>query len=120
MTSVQISIAESLASEDVNVSATKKRTRARAPCSFWTTREDAYLREAYSDTPMPEMVNTLRRQATAIQKHAQVLNLKRSATYLASEYAGRIRPGERRSQATEFRARSASIDLAQAVATTNA
>ncbi|MDP9666287.1 UNVERIFIED_ORG: hypothetical protein J2W16_004043 [Pseudomonas cremoricolorata] len=58
---------------------------------FWTDAEVARLRELYSDTPMPNLVCTFNRPDHAIYNKAHALGLARSAEYLASDHACRLR-----------------------------
>lgn len=76
--------------------------------TWWTTAQEAYLRKAYPDTPMAQLVSALQRSATAIQKRAEVLGVKRSAAFLASEHGGRLRPGTTRGMATRFKRKAVS------------
>ncbi|MEB3843481.1 HNH endonuclease signature motif containing protein [Pseudomonas guariconensis] len=58
---------------------------------FWTDAEVARLRALYPDTPMPDLVRTFNRPDHAIYNKAHALGLARSAEYLASEHACRLR-----------------------------
>ena len=69
----------------------------------WTDAEDAALREAYPHTPTTDIAERLRRPLQAVYRRAYLLGLSKSAEYLASPAAGRVRRGERRAVATEFK-----------------
>ncbi|MFX4689747.1 hypothetical protein ABTB16_20240, partial [Acinetobacter baumannii] len=58
---------------------------------FWTDAEVVRLRALYPDTPMPDLVRTFNRPDHAIYNKAHALGLARSAEYLASEHACRLR-----------------------------
>lgn len=65
--------------------------QARRP---WTEAEERLLVELYLDTPMPELIQRLGREDKAIYNKAKSMGLKRSAEYLASEHACRLRKGD--------------------------
>jgi hypothetical protein len=59
----------------------------------WTAEQVALLREMYPDTPMPEIERRLGLPLTIIYAKATRLGLRRSASYLASPHACRLRRG---------------------------
>lgn len=80
--------------------------RQRAPAKpgrcRWTPEEDALLRQHYPATPLPDLLRLLRKTASAIYQRARTLGLKRSAEYLASEHACRLRRGDNVGAASRF------------------
>lgn len=69
----------------------------------WTPEEDAVLRSCYADSSMPELERRLpARSRTTIYQRARKLGLAKSATYLASPAASRLRRGDRVGRAYEF------------------
>lgn len=69
----------------------------------WTAAEDAQLRAQFADTETRTLAAALGRSLTTTYQRAYALGLTKSAAYLASPTSGRIRRGERRGTATEFR-----------------
>lgn len=69
---------------------------------FWTTGELDRLKSLYPNTPTDELVRLLNRSVSAIYGKAKELGVKRSADFLAGEYSGRVRAGNRRGLATRF------------------
>lgn len=67
--------------------------RQQKAFQHWSAEQVQQLIQLYPDTPMPELVSALQRQASAIYSKAGALGLKRSAAYLASEHACRLRRG---------------------------
>ena len=64
------------------------------PRRFWNALEEAYLVDAYPDTPTAELALALRRPVRAIYQKALALGLKKSPSYLASPHACRLRRGD--------------------------
>jgi hypothetical protein len=62
-----------------------------APKRFWAGSDVEKLRALYPDTPMPQLVEVFKRPEYSIYNKAHALGLKRSAAYLASEHACRLR-----------------------------
>lgn len=60
----------------------------------WSKDEQQLLALLYPDTPMPELVRRFGRAERAIYSKAAALGLSRSAEYLASEHACRLRKGD--------------------------
>jgi hypothetical protein len=60
----------------------------------WTRRDDARLRRLYPDTPTADVAQQMGRTACAIYGRADILGLKKSAAYLASPAACRLRRGD--------------------------
>lgn len=69
---------------------------------FWTTGELDSLKSLYPNTPMDDLARLLNRPVSAIYGKAKELGVKRSADFLAGEYSGRVRAGNRRGLATRF------------------
>lgn len=57
----------------------------------WTKHEEQLLIQLYPDTPMPQLIERLGFTDRAIYQKARSLGLRRSAEYLASEHACRLR-----------------------------
>ncbi|HWH86195.1 MAG TPA: HNH endonuclease signature motif containing protein [Pseudomonas sp.] len=70
---------------------------------FWTTSDEHRLAELYGDTPMAELIATFGRPDYAIYGKAASLGLKRSAAYLASEHACRLRRESKAGEAFRFK-----------------
>jgi hypothetical protein len=68
----------------------------------WTTAEDEQLRRLYPNAPMPDLLRTLGKTVSAIYQRARTLGLARSAEYLASEHACRLRRGDNIGAAHRF------------------
>lgn len=66
----------------------------QAPRRFWTPAEEKLLIELYPATPMPELMQRFNRLDRAIYSKAKAMGLSRSAEYLASEHACRLRKGD--------------------------
>jgi hypothetical protein len=64
------------------------------PRRFWNALEEAYLVDAYPDTPTAELALALRRPVRAVYQKALALGLKKSPSYLASPHACRLRRGD--------------------------
>ena len=60
----------------------------------WTQAEEQLLTQLYPDTPMPVLIAQLQRTDCQIYRKARALGLSRSAEYLASEHACRLRQGD--------------------------
>lgn len=60
----------------------------------WTARELRDLRSLYPDTPTLKLAKRLRRSLTTVYHKAQLLGLRKSAAYLASRAACRLRRGD--------------------------
>lgn len=71
---------------------------------FWNTLEEAHLMAAYPDTPTAELARALRRPVRAVYQKARSLGLKKSASYLASPAACRLRRGDQVGAAHRFQA----------------
>lgn len=60
----------------------------------WTAVDDAELRELYPHVQTAKLVEVLRRTVTALYGRAQLLGVEKSAEYLASDDACRLRRGD--------------------------
>lgn len=69
----------------------------------WSPEEEAELRRLYPDTPMPQLIQRFNREDRAIYSKATSMGLKRSAEYLASEHACRLRKGDNSGSAHRFK-----------------
>ncbi|MNZ19111.1 hypothetical protein D3C78_361350 [compost metagenome] len=81
------------------------RARQNAPKpvrQYWTIEEEQQLALLYPDTPMHMLMEHFGRQDRAIYSKAKALGLSRSPEYLASPFAGRIRPGAEQGKGTRF------------------
>lgn len=74
----------------------------RAGKRMWSTDDDEALRLAYPDTPTHAVARRLRRSLTAIYGRAGLLGLKKSAAYLSSPDACRLRRGDNVGVRTRF------------------
>lgn len=77
------------AREVINAQPIKTITRR-----YWRPAEEQALLEMYPDTPMPELVSKFGRDERAIYSKAAAMGLQRSAEYMASEHACRLRKGD--------------------------
>lgn len=77
--------------------------RYRAGKRLWSEADDATLRRIYPDTPTAEIAPQLGRTKSAINARATGLGLHKSAAYLASPAACRLRRGDNVGAATRFR-----------------
>jgi hypothetical protein len=68
--------------------------RFRAGKRLWSRVDDAQLRAQYPDTPTAELAKAMRRSVTATYARARQLGLEKSAAYLASPAACRLRRGD--------------------------
>lgn len=68
----------------------------------WLAADDAMLRALYPDTKAEDAARQLGRSLTSVYARAKELGLRKSASFLASESAGRVRKGEPRGAATRF------------------
>lgn len=69
----------------------------------WNDEAVALLRLHYPDMPMPELSALLGRHARVIYSKAYALELKRSAEYMASPAACRLRRGDNVGAANQFK-----------------
>lgn len=74
--------------------ATPPQAPAQPRQRFWTAAEEQQLTRLYPDTPMSELINRFQRDDRAIYSKARSMGLARSAEYLASEHACRLRQGD--------------------------
>lgn len=75
----------------------------RAGKRIWTEADDAQLRAEYPDTPTVDLANSMRRSIAAIYGRADNLGLNKSAAYLASPAACRLRRGDHVGAAFRFK-----------------
>jgi hypothetical protein len=68
--------------------------RFRAGKRLWNAEDDQTLRAIYPDTPTPAVARQLRRSVFATYARADLLGLSKSAAYLASSHACRLRRGD--------------------------
>jgi hypothetical protein len=68
--------------------------RFRAGKRLWSACDDERLRRLYPDTPTAEVARKMRRTLTATYARAKILGLAKSAAYLASPAACRLRRGD--------------------------
>jgi hypothetical protein len=61
------------------------------------------LRRHYANTPMRDLLEITGHSERAVYERARTLGLRRSAAYLASVYAGRLRAGDQRGSSTRFK-----------------
>lgn len=76
--------------------------RYRAGKRLWSAAEDAMLRAIYPHRPTPAVAARLRRTLCATYARADKLGLRKSATYLASPAACRLRRGDNVGAAFRF------------------
>lgn len=74
----------------------------RAGKRLWSADDDEALRLAYPDAPTHTVAKHLRRSLTAIYARAGLLGLKKSAAFLASPDACRLRRGDHVGARTRF------------------
>lgn len=74
----------------------------RAGKRLWSGADDEHLRRAYPDTPTSVVATHLRRSLKATYARAKHLGLHKSAAYLASPQACRLRRGEDVGARTRF------------------
>lgn len=70
---------------------------------FWTNAEIVVLIARYPDTPTQALADRLGRSLTSVFNKALSLGLKKSATYLASPDACRLRHGDHVGEHTQFK-----------------
>jgi hypothetical protein len=75
----------------------------RAGKRIWTAAEDARLRKLYPDTPTVELAKVMGRSKESLYGRADILGLKKSAAYLASPAASRLRRGDNVGAAFRFK-----------------
>lgn len=80
-----------------------RQRQPRAARRFWTREEEAVLAELYPNAPMPVLIQRFERPERAIYAKAKAMSLKRSAEYLASEHACRLRKGDNVGEAHRFK-----------------
>jgi hypothetical protein len=68
--------------------------RFRAGKRLWNPEDDAMMRARYPHEPTPLIARELRRSVCAVYAHADILGLSKSAEYLASPHACRLRRGD--------------------------
>jgi hypothetical protein len=76
--------------------------RFRAGKRLWSKADDAILRRIYPDTPTPVIARQLRRTVASTYGRAMKLSLHKSAAYLASPAACRLRRGDHVGARTRF------------------
>lgn len=70
---------------------------------IWTPEEADALAAMYPSVPMPELIARFQRDDKAIYNKAKAMGLKRSAEFLASEHACRLRKGDNVGAAHRFK-----------------
>ena len=78
----------------IAAAALAKARSQNEPRRFWTKDEEHLLTQLYPSTPMPELIQRFNRLDRAIYSKAKAMGLSRSAEYLASEHACRLRKGD--------------------------
>lgn len=76
--------------------------RYRAGKRLWSAADDALLRARYPHEPTPAIAQQLRRSTASVYARAGILGLHKSAAYLASPCAGRLRRGDHVGRAFRF------------------
>jgi hypothetical protein len=79
-----------------------RRRIAKSARRFWTPAEDAEVRRLYPFAPTERVARKLARTVLATSQRAQNLGLKKSAAYLASPAACRLRRGDNVGAASRF------------------
>ncbi len=79
-----------------------KRGPDKQKRKFWTASEEEILRRMYADTPTSKLAATLGRSLLTVYQKAAKLGLEKSAAYLASPDACRLRRGEHPGKDTQF------------------
>lgn len=69
---------------------------------YWTRAEEEILRELYPDTPTKDIAQRLGRTVGTVYQHALAIGLRKSAAYLASPHAQRMRRGDNIGIASRF------------------
>lgn len=77
--------------------------RYRAGKRLWSSQDDAVLARRYPHEPTAALARHLRRSLSAVYARADLLGLKKSAAYLASPHACRLRRGDNVGVGTRFR-----------------
>lgn len=77
--------------------------RFRAGKRLWSDADDAALRARYPHEPTGDLARSLRRTVTAVYQRARINGLVKSAAYLASPAACRLRRGDHVGAQTRFR-----------------
>lgn len=73
------------------------------PRRWWSLEAERHLRERYADTPTSELAAELGRPVHQVYNKAHAMGLRKSAAYLASPAACRLRRGDQVGAATRFR-----------------
>ena len=81
----------------------RKRSREAFPRRPWCRKDDRILRKLYPDAPTAAVAHRLGRTLAATYSHAQKLGLEKSAAYLASPAACRLRRENHPGKAFQFR-----------------
>lgn len=76
--------------------------RFRAGRRLWNPEDDQLLRDCYPHLPTADFAPVLRRTVVAVSQRAQILRLAKSAAYMASADACRLRRGDNPGIATRF------------------
>lgn len=78
--------------------------RYRAGKRLWSTDDDERMRREFPHRPTGDVAGELGRSATAVSARAAILGLSKSAEYLASPHACRLRRGDHVGAAFRFQA----------------
>lgn len=81
---------------------TKSRGILKEPRRAWSSADDARIRALYPDTPTADLARALGRSLAATYNRARNLGVEKSAAYLASPSACRIRRGDKVGAASRF------------------
>jgi hypothetical protein len=69
---------------------------------LWTPDELAFMRQHYPHLPSYRVAAELQRSVKSVYAQATIMNLKKSNTYLASPFSGRLKPGTNLGGKTKF------------------
>jgi hypothetical protein len=86
----------------MNGTVLRKGALFRAGKRLWTRAEEAKLRARYPHEPTAKVARALRRTAPSVSQRARVLHLCKTAEYLASPAACRLRRGDQVGARTRF------------------
>lgn len=70
----------------------------------WSPEDEQLLRELYPNTPTQALADRFGREIRSVYAKAKAMGLAKSAEYLASPFAARLRAGDGRGKATRFKA----------------
>lgn len=85
-----------------SASCTEGEVKYRAGKRLWSAQEDERMRREFPDVPTRALARALGRTLTAVSARAGLLGLSKSAAYLASPHACRLRRGDNVGAAYRF------------------